>query len=224
MISVIWMFSWVIFATLASSESRVRRSSSRCVMRLLTVFSWFTERPAPCSTRWLRLLISSFRLWIVSFALCSFSCEASTIFQARSISLLRFWIVDWSSLDRLRAICTLLALDTISAFSSRHFFMRRFSLSCDFFSARCSFSYSMRKCSRDLSPISSCSTTWKSFSSASKALDSKASEASAPLSAMAAAGADEAGPPAARRPRRGCLPGRWRRRPRPPDTRGVGLL
>mmetsp|Transcript_2240 Transcript_2240/g.4602 ORF Transcript_2240/g.4602 Transcript_2240/m.4602 type:complete len:217 (-) Transcript_2240:7-657(-) len=147
-------------------------SSSRCAIKLFTVFSWLTLSPAPCSTRWLRLAISTFRLWIVSFALCSFSWLASTIFQALSISFLRLEIVAWSSLDRFKAVWTFVALDTISWFSSRHFLIKRFSLSWDFFRARWSFSYSRRKCSSDLSPMSSCKTSWKSFSRASKALDS----------------------------------------------------
>mmetsp|Transcript_28676 Transcript_28676/g.66478 ORF Transcript_28676/g.66478 Transcript_28676/m.66478 type:complete len:216 (-) Transcript_28676:8-655(-) len=166
------MLSCVNVATCASSLSRALISSSRCAIRLLTVFSWFTLRPAPCSTRWLRFAISTLRLWIVSLARCSFSCEASTIFHALSISFLRLAMVAWSSLDRLRAVWTLVALDTISAFSSRHFLIKRFSLSCDFLSARWSFSYSSRKCSKDLSPMSSWRTSWKSFSRASNALDS----------------------------------------------------
>mmetsp|Transcript_53366 Transcript_53366/g.140752 ORF Transcript_53366/g.140752 Transcript_53366/m.140752 type:complete len:234 (+) Transcript_53366:1804-2505(+) len=128
-VSVRVMLSCVIFVHWASSLSRFRRRSSRCWTRLFTVFSWFTLRPAPCSTRWLRLAISTFRLWIVSLARCSFSWEASTIFHALSISFLRFWMVDWSSLERFRAVCTLFALETISWFSSRHFLMSRFSLS-----------------------------------------------------------------------------------------------
>lgn len=54
---------------------------------------------------------------------------ASTIFQAFSISFLRAAMVPWSSSLSLRAVCTLAALATISAFSSRHFLCRRTSLS-----------------------------------------------------------------------------------------------
>ena len=43
-------------------------------------------KPAPCSTSLLRFAISSFKDWIVSLALCSLSCAASTIFHAFSIS------------------------------------------------------------------------------------------------------------------------------------------
>mmetsp|Transcript_106333 Transcript_106333/g.297667 ORF Transcript_106333/g.297667 Transcript_106333/m.297667 type:complete len:414 (-) Transcript_106333:123-1364(-) len=170
--SVKLMFSCVNLRTCASSLSRVFFKSSRWEIRLLTVFSWVTLKPAPCSTRWLRFAISNFKLWIVSFARCSFSCEASTIFHARSISFFKLPIVAWSSLERFKAVCTLAAFETISELRSRHFLMRRFSLSCDFFKARCNFSYSNLKCSNDLSPMSSCNTSWKSFSNASKALDS----------------------------------------------------
>mmetsp|Transcript_64400 Transcript_64400/g.122036 ORF Transcript_64400/g.122036 Transcript_64400/m.122036 type:complete len:209 (+) Transcript_64400:2034-2660(+) len=137
-------------------------SMSRCLMRSffsctswLTIFSWLMLSPAPCSTNRPSLAISDFRLWMVSFARCSFSWEVSTIFQARSISFFKDVIVAWSSCESLRAVCTLTALETISAFSSRHFLMRCFSLSCDFFKARCNFSYSCRKCSSDLSPTNS---------------------------------------------------------------------
>lgn len=42
----------------------------------------------------------------------------------------------WSSSDSLSAACTLAAPLTISALSSRHFLISRFSLSCDLRSAR----------------------------------------------------------------------------------------
>ena len=71
----------------------------------------------------------TFSCWIVSLALASFSWLASTIFHAFSISFFRAAMVDWSSSFSFRAVCTLAALATISALSSRHFFTRRFSLS-----------------------------------------------------------------------------------------------
>mmetsp|Transcript_49603 Transcript_49603/g.142214 ORF Transcript_49603/g.142214 Transcript_49603/m.142214 type:complete len:337 (+) Transcript_49603:1224-2234(+) len=60
--SVSAMLSSVIFLTWPSNLSRVRSSSSRCAMRLFTVFSWFTLKPAPCSTKWLKFAISTFKL------------------------------------------------------------------------------------------------------------------------------------------------------------------
>mmetsp|Transcript_44142 Transcript_44142/g.104525 ORF Transcript_44142/g.104525 Transcript_44142/m.104525 type:complete len:213 (+) Transcript_44142:2218-2856(+) len=153
--------------------SRSAVSSSFCFESSFTVFSCPSVRPAPCSTRRERLVISSLSCWMVSLARCSFSCDASTIFHAFSISFFSDAIVFWSSCDSFSAVCTFAAFATISWFSSRHFLINRFSLSCDFLSARCSFSYSTRKRSSDLSPTRSCSTSWKSRSSASNALPSK---------------------------------------------------
>ena len=65
---------------------------------------------------------------MVSFARASFSCAASTIFHAFSISPLRPVMVAWSSLS-FSAVWTLAAFATISALRSRHFATRRFSLS-----------------------------------------------------------------------------------------------
>mmetsp|Transcript_78077 Transcript_78077/g.236745 ORF Transcript_78077/g.236745 Transcript_78077/m.236745 type:complete len:460 (-) Transcript_78077:11-1390(-) len=167
-------------------------SMSRCLMRSFfsctswfTMFSWLMLSPAPCSTRRPSLEISPLRLWMVSLARCSFSCEVSTIFQARSISFFSAVIVAWSSWESFSAVCTFTAFCTISVLSSRHFLMRCFSLSWDFFSARWSFSYSWRKCSRLLSPTSSCRISWKSRSSASKAEASKFSSPSLAFSSMA---------------------------------------
>mmetsp|Transcript_79778 Transcript_79778/g.225843 ORF Transcript_79778/g.225843 Transcript_79778/m.225843 type:complete len:272 (-) Transcript_79778:2-817(-) len=167
-------------------------SMSRCLMRSffswtswLTMFSWLMLRPAPCSTKRPSLEISVFRFWIVSLARCSFSWDVSTIFQARSISFFSAVMVAWSSCDSLRAVCTLTALWTISVLRSRHFLIKCFSLSWDFFRALCSFSYSWRKCSRDLSPTSSWRISWKSRSRASKAEASKSPSPSLPLSSMA---------------------------------------
>mmetsp|Transcript_8629 Transcript_8629/g.24229 ORF Transcript_8629/g.24229 Transcript_8629/m.24229 type:complete len:389 (+) Transcript_8629:1183-2349(+) len=108
-----WSWSWSIcssllpawrstssFCTLALSSPFVLCSCwtwpwsmSRCLMRSffsctswLTMFSWLMLRPAPCSTSLPSLEISPFRFCMVSLALCSFSCEVSTIFQALSIS------------------------------------------------------------------------------------------------------------------------------------------
>mmetsp|Transcript_87719 Transcript_87719/g.246443 ORF Transcript_87719/g.246443 Transcript_87719/m.246443 type:complete len:240 (+) Transcript_87719:1953-2672(+) len=137
-------------------------SISRCFMRSffswtswLTMFSWLMLRPAPCSTKRPSFEISDFRFWMVSFARCSFSWDVSTIFQARSISFFSAVIVAWSSCESFKAVWTFTAFCTISVLSSRHFLMRPFSLSWDFFKARWSFSYSCRKCSSDLSPTSS---------------------------------------------------------------------
>ena len=138
------------------------------------------ESPAPCSTRRERLEISLLSCEMVSFARASFSCDASTIFHAFSISRFSDAMVFWSSCDSFSAVCTLAALETISELSSRHFLMSRFSLSCDFLSARCSFSYSCRKRSRLLSPTSSVSTSWKSRSKVSNAFDSKPRPSSSP--------------------------------------------
>ena len=145
-----------------------------------TWFSWPMESPAPCSTRRERLEISLLSCEMVSFARASFSCDASTIFHAFSISRFSDAMVFWSSCDSFSAVCTLAALETISELSSRHFLMSRFSLSCDFLSARCSFSYSCRKRSRLLSPTSSVSTSWKSRSKVSNAFDSKPRPSSSP--------------------------------------------
>ena len=50
----------------------------------------------------------------MSFARASFSCDASTIFHAFSISRLSDAIVFWSSCDSLSAVCTFAAFATIS--------------------------------------------------------------------------------------------------------------
>mmetsp|Transcript_23941 Transcript_23941/g.66474 ORF Transcript_23941/g.66474 Transcript_23941/m.66474 type:complete len:215 (-) Transcript_23941:78-722(-) len=150
--------------------SRSLVSSSFCLRSSFTVDSSPRPRPAPCSTSRVRLAISSLSCWIVSLALASFSWLASTIFHAFSISFFRAWIVLWSSSLSLRAVWTFAAFATISALSSRHFLMRRFSLSWDFFRARWIFSYSTRNLSRLWSPTSSSRTCWKSFSSCSKAV------------------------------------------------------
>mmetsp|Transcript_22991 Transcript_22991/g.48188 ORF Transcript_22991/g.48188 Transcript_22991/m.48188 type:complete len:408 (-) Transcript_22991:172-1395(-) len=150
--------STISFRAVTSCWVRLSRSavsSSLCLDSSLTVFSCPSVSPAPCSTRRERLVISSLSCWIVSLARCSFSCDASTIFQAFSISFLSDAMVFWSSWESLSAVCTLAALATISWFSSRHFLIRRFSLSCDFLRALCSFSYSTRKRSSDLSPTKS---------------------------------------------------------------------
>mmetsp|Transcript_36900 Transcript_36900/g.106246 ORF Transcript_36900/g.106246 Transcript_36900/m.106246 type:complete len:263 (+) Transcript_36900:1390-2178(+) len=49
--SVKLMLSWVNLRTCASNLSRVFFNSSRCAIKLFTVFSWVTLKPAPCSTR-----------------------------------------------------------------------------------------------------------------------------------------------------------------------------
>lgn len=90
-----------------------------------------------------------------------------------SISFFNWKIVFWSSDDSLSAVCTLDALATISAFNSAHFFIKRFSFSCDLSSARCNFSYSIRNFSSCSSCDNSCSTSWNSLSSASKADEDK---------------------------------------------------
>ena len=64
-------------------------------------------------------------------------------------------IVVWSSWESFKAVWTFEAFATISAFNSRHFCIKRFSLSWDFFNALCNFSYSTRNFSRLLSPMSS---------------------------------------------------------------------
>ena len=89
-----------ICASLSAVSSSFSRISS------VTVFSWPTDSPAPCSTRRERLEISVFSWPIVSLALASFSCEASTIFHAFSISRFRLAIVFWSSWLSLSAVCT----------------------------------------------------------------------------------------------------------------------
>mmetsp|Transcript_12820 Transcript_12820/g.32954 ORF Transcript_12820/g.32954 Transcript_12820/m.32954 type:complete len:487 (-) Transcript_12820:24-1484(-) len=167
-------------------------SMSRCLITSffsctswLTMFSWLMLRPAPCSTRRPSFEISVLRFWIVSLARCSFSWEVSTIFHARSISFFSAVMVAWSSWESLSAVCTLAAFVTISWLSSRHFLIRCFSLSWDFFRARCSFSYSCLKCSSDLSPTSSWRISWKSRSRASKADASKSPSPSLPLSSIA---------------------------------------
>lgn len=71
------------------------------------------------------------------------------------ITFFREAIVVWSSWESFKAVWTLEAFATISAFSSRHFCINRFSLSWDFFNALCNFSYSTRNFSRLLSPMSS---------------------------------------------------------------------
>ena len=71
-------------------------------------------RPAPCSTSRLRFEISDLSCEMVSLARASFSCEASTIFHAFSISRLSEAIVFWSSCESLSAVCTLAAFATIS--------------------------------------------------------------------------------------------------------------
>ena len=50
------------------------------------LLSWPILRPAPCSTNLVKFVISCFKAWMVSLARVSFSCAASTIFQAFSIS------------------------------------------------------------------------------------------------------------------------------------------
>ena len=88
------------------------------------------------------------------------------------LTFFREAMVVWSSCDSFKAVETLAEFATISAFNSLHFPINLFSLSCDFFNAFINFSYSTLNFSRLLSPISSPSTSWKSFSSVSKALSS----------------------------------------------------
>lgn len=64
-------------------------------------------------------------------------------------------------------------VEPISEVSSLHFFISRFSDSCDFLSARYSVSYSNRNRSSCESAASSCSTFSKSVSRTSKSLGSK---------------------------------------------------
>mmetsp|Transcript_7021 Transcript_7021/g.17157 ORF Transcript_7021/g.17157 Transcript_7021/m.17157 type:complete len:214 (-) Transcript_7021:180-821(-) len=116
--------------SLSAASSSFSRSSS------FTVFSCPTESPAPCSTRRERLEISTLSCEMVSFARASFSCDASTIFHAFSISRLSDEMVFWSSCESLSAVCTFAAFATISELSSRHFLISRFSDSCDLRSAR----------------------------------------------------------------------------------------
>jgi len=86
--------------------------------------------PEPVSTMRCSVAISTFSCWMVSLALASFSWLASTTFHAFSISLRSAAMVVASSSDSRSAVCTLAAFETISEFSSRHFFTSRFSLSC----------------------------------------------------------------------------------------------
>lgn len=63
------------------------------------------------------------------YGLPTFSWLLSTMRHEFSISFFRAPMVAWSSSDSFRAACTLAAPVTISAFSSRHFLISRFSLS-----------------------------------------------------------------------------------------------
>mmetsp|Transcript_45548 Transcript_45548/g.75933 ORF Transcript_45548/g.75933 Transcript_45548/m.75933 type:complete len:314 (-) Transcript_45548:4-945(-) len=195
--STIWFTCW----------SRSLMSSSFCFSKSFTVCSWPRLRPAPCSTRRLRLAISSFSCWMVSLARASFSWLVSTIFQAFSISFFRAVMVDWSSSLSFSAVCTFAAFAMISELSSLHFLISRFSLSWDFFKARWIFSYSTRNRSRLLSPTNSESTSWMSRSRASKAFAPKASDSnpSTFFSSSAMAGASEG----CAQPPRGVLGGKF---------------
>ena len=142
----------------SACSSTWRCSSSFEFFNSFTMFSWLMLSPAPLSTSLLRLVISSFKCWIVSFALFSFSWDIDTNFHVFSISFCNWLIVCWSSWDNLKAVLIFAWLFTISVFNSRHFFTRRFSWSCDFFNALWSFSYSRRNFSRLWSPMSSDNT------------------------------------------------------------------
>ena len=126
-----------------------RKSKGNVIQRTTSIV------PAPCSTKLVKLLISSRRLCTVSFARCSFSWAASTIFHAFSISFRSELMALLSSSLNFMADWTLAELVTNSEFNSRHFCIKRFSLSWDFNSARWSFSYSLRNLSKLRSPATS---------------------------------------------------------------------
>mmetsp|Transcript_9055 Transcript_9055/g.22158 ORF Transcript_9055/g.22158 Transcript_9055/m.22158 type:complete len:424 (-) Transcript_9055:99-1370(-) len=178
--------------------------SSRSFFSVDTAASCVRAIIAPCSTSLLRFAISPFSVDMVDFACDSFSCAVSTIAHALVISVFSSPIVSSSAWLIFSAVSTFSELSTISWFSSRHFRRSRFSDSCDFFTARNSFSYSTRKCSRPLSATSWATTSWNPASNASNRSASissgsfaffaaVASSSSSPCSASSPSG----GPPSA---------------------------
>ena len=102
------------------------------------------------------------------------SDSGQTQVVVHKLTCFREAIVVLSSCESLRALLTLAALATISTFSSLHFVISLRSLSCDFFRARWSFSYSVLNFSKLSSPINSPRVSWKSFSRVSKVASSAA--------------------------------------------------